>query len=98
MAVDVTSRLPCGPGGLGRSCRSAVCSRLGGILSVYRGLRILSGPGKPLDLDAVHPGEHRASTKSPARDVPVPAGPLVHERRSPPFRIDSKNTFAEVTS
>src|SRR5262249_57597975 len=60
------------------------------LLTVNRCLRILRRPGKPLDLNAVQPGEHRASADAPAGDVPVPAGPLVDKRRLP-FRAIDRN-------
>src|SRR5260370_41071569 len=43
-------------------------------------LRVLGGPGEPLDLDAVHPGEPRAAFERSAGDVPVHTEPLIDER------------------
>src|SRR5262249_42451005 len=60
-------------------------------LPVNRGLRVLGGPGEPLDLDAVHPGEPRTSFERSAGDVPVQTEPLIDERRRLLLPIDAED-------
>src|SRR5207253_11475828 len=48
------------------------------LLAVNRSPRVFGGPNKPLDLDAVHPGEPAAAFERSAGDVPMRIESLVN--------------------
>src|SRR5262249_54184668 len=54
-------------------------------------LRVLGSPGEPLDLNAIHPDEPGASVGGAAGDVPMAAGPFVHEWSSVGLTFDFEN-------